>query len=74
MASCLKIKELFIPEKIDICTEDVRVIIKNENDNKVVYLTKQGILRYHSNLKECTYEHEFFETNNIQIVRKNTTP
>jgi hypothetical protein len=43
LASCLTIKELIIPEKVDKCTEDIPVIIKNESENKIVYLTKQGI-------------------------------
>jgi hypothetical protein len=71
LASCLTIKELFIPERVDKCTEDIPVIIKNESENRIVYLTKQGILRYHSNLRECMDENEYFETNNVQIVRRN---
>jgi hypothetical protein len=65
LASCLTIKELFIPERVDKCTEDIPVIIKNESENRIVYLTKQGILRYHSNLREFMDENEYFETNNV---------
>jgi hypothetical protein len=45
LASCLTIKELIIPEKVDKWTEDIPVIVQNESENKIVYLTKQGILR-----------------------------
>ena len=62
------IQEISIPEKVDKCTEDIPVIIQNEN--KIVYLTKKGILRHHSKFKECIDEYEFMETHGSQIIRK----
>ena len=68
LASCIMIQEISIPEKVDKCTEDIPVIIQNEN--KIVYLTKQGMLRHHSKFKECIDEYEFMETHGSQIIRK----
>ena len=62
------IQEISIPEKVDKCTEDIPVIIQNENN--IIYLTKQGILRHHSKFKECIDEYEFMETHGSQIIRK----
>ena len=71
LASCTSIEEVSIPEKVDECTKDIPVLVSA--DDKIVYLTKEGILRRHSDIISCSNEYEFFETHNdnVQIVRQN---
>ena len=68
LANCKTIKGIKVPGKVDKCSQDLPVITADEN--KIVYLTKQEILRQYSDFKECTDKYEFFETNNITIVRQ----
>ena len=65
------VTEIEVPEKVNTCTRDIPVILREENKMKIIYFTKQGILRYETIPIKCNDEYEFFELNNITIIRQN---
>ena len=71
LASCVKINELRIPEKVNRCTRDIPVIVSSVNKSEeIVYLTREGILRHDSIDKDCSSDYEFFEFSDISIIRQ----
>ena len=69
---CSDIKEILIPENVDICTTDLPVFIKGTDKIKtMVFLTASGSLKLNSQQVECHNQKETFILNNIELKRLN---
>ena len=71
LTNCTNVSGITVPEKVNSCTRDLPVLLREKNQTKIIYLTKQDILRHDSIEMQCNTDYEFFEFNNITIVRQN---
>ena len=70
--NCQHVKEIYVPEIVDVCTKDVPVFIEDINKNKIlVFLTELGSLKPVSEEVSCSNNIESFILNDFIINRLN---
>ena len=71
--NCQQINQIYIPQSFSDCTIDLPVYYKTEkNLNKIVlYMTKSGVLRNTSTIKDCDDDEEIFDFGKLSVKRTN---
>jgi hypothetical protein len=67
---CLSIKEILIPEFVDVCTSDLPVFYEdNTKQRKIIFLTILGTLRNDTEEIDCLNTPDEFQINEYTIER-----
>ena len=64
--NCTEIFEIWVPDKVDQCVYDLPIFIQEGGHKKMVFLTKNIILRNTSSIIECSDEQDIFKFANNQ--------
>ena len=67
---CTNIKEIILPEIVDMCTSDLPVFVKGIDGKKImVFLTTSGGLKFNTDQIECSNKIDTFILKNFEIKR-----